>query len=146
MAWPGSLLWTHLDQPSLLKSGRPRVNSSAREVASPVSRQAGVPRWSSGGHGRRIASGISDRQESNCPIVQRPVRVYQNSEYHPEKRKVGGSTPPLTTSSDLRKRLFSNQTSAVGYTSSLIYLKQTFAGSRIVAAQRALHTAGGQLL
>jgi hypothetical protein len=30
----------------------------------------------------------------------------------PEKRKVGGSTPPLTTGSDLRKRAFSDHTSA----------------------------------
>jgi hypothetical protein len=82
---------------------------------------------------------------ASWPIRRRPASCSDTADA-PEKRKVGGSTPPLTTSSDLRKRLFSNQTSAVGYTSSLIYLKRTFAGSRIVAGQRALHTAGSQLL
>ena len=72
---------------------------------------------------RRSLSSQRDLYGPSCTVIR-----------NPEKRKVGGSTPPLTTSSDLRKRLFSNQTSAVGYTSSLILVSFISSGRSPVRA------------
>jgi hypothetical protein len=49
--------------------------------------------------------------------VALPAGVIRN----PEKRKVGGSTPPLTTRGEQRKHAFSDHPSAIRHASSLIF-------------------------
>ena len=90
-----------------------------------------------------IPSVIHVRASASLGVYHRPLSSQKDLcgrswtvVLNPEKRKVGGSTPPLTTSSDLRKRALSNCSCASSNASSLIFVSFISSGRSARSACR----------